>query len=368
MKITNLHVCELRIPFRFTFKHASAERNKTESLWVELHTDSGVVAHGESCPREYVTAETIHSARSFILEIESQLYLTDWDINTLEAWTEEHRHLIDNNPAAWCAIELALIDALAKSGKQSIEALIGTPEVHGDFFYSAIIGDAPMNTFEQWLGKYLSLNMSDFKIKLSGSQDKDRERIEKIHSATNGHCLIRVDANNMFNTARQAIDYCNIFNDRIYAIEEPVKPRRFGELQEIASQLQVKIILDESFTTIKDFTCLANQKGRLQKRPWIINLRISKLGGILRSMEALRLARQHQIPIIIGAHVGETSLLTRAAICVANVANDVLLAQEGGFGTHFLDRDITEHSIRFGMNGCISSKDLNKARFGLGIN
>ena len=362
MKILKLEISELRIPFKFTFKHASAERNQTQSLWIELHTDSGIVAHGESCPREYVTAETIHSARSFILEIKERLYQTDWDINTLEEWTEEHRHLINDNPAAWCAIEMALIDALAKTSEQSIEALIGTPEVSGDFYYSAIIGDAPTNLFEQWLGKYLSLNMSDFKIKLSGDPNKDREHIEKIHCATNGHCLIRVDANNMFNTAQRAIDYCKKFSDRIYAIEEPVKARRFDELQEIAAQLRVKIILDESFTTIEDFACLTDQD-----TPWIINLRVSKLGGILRSMEAIRLARQHQVPIIIGAHVGETSLLTRAAICVANVAKDVLLAQEGAFGTHFLDRDVTEHSIRFGMNGCISSKDLKNARFGLGV-
>ena len=363
MKILKLEVRELRIPFKFTFKHASAARNQTQSIWIELHTDTNIVAYGESCPREYVTAETIHSARSFILEIKEQLYQADWNINTLEAWIDEHRHLINNNPAAWCAIELALIDALAKTAKQSIETLIGIPELSGNFFYSAIIGDAPMDLFERWLGKYLSLNMSDFKIKLSGKQDKDRERIDKIHSATNSHCMIRVDANNMFTTARQAIDYCKTFSDRIYAIEEPVKARQFDALQEIASRLQVKIILDESFTSIEDFPYLTGQN-----TPWIINLRVSKIGGILRSMEAIRLARQYQVPIIIGAHVGETSLLTRAAICVANTARDILLAQEGAFGTYFLDRDITEHSIRFGMNGCISSKDLKNTGFGLGIN
>jgi len=44
--------------------------------------------------------------------------------------------------------------------------------------------------------------------------------------------------------------------------------------------------------------------------------------------------------VIVGAHVGETSLLTRAALTVANSARDLLVAQEGAFGTHLLARDV----------------------------
>ena len=65
------------------------------------------------------------------------------------------------------------------------------------------------------------------------------------------------------------------------------------------------------------------------------------MGGILRSLAIAEEAKARGIPIIIGAQVGETSILTRAALTVANQYRDILLAQEGAFGTYLLEHDIT---------------------------
>ena len=50
----------------------------------------------------------------------------------------------------------------------------------------------------------------------------------------------------------------------------------------------------------------------------------------------------------MGAHVGETSILTRAALTVAAHAGDALLAQEGAFGTTLLRRDLVSPVLMFG--------------------
>jgi L-alanine-DL-glutamate epimerase-like enolase superfamily enzyme len=78
---------------------------------------------------------------------------------------------------------------------------------------------------------------------------------------------------------------------------------------------------------------------------WIINIRISKMGGILRSLAIAEEARAMGFPIIIGAQVGETSILTRAALTLANHYRDILLAQEGAFGTYLLERDIADSTL-----------------------
>ena len=49
-----LELKTIEIPFRTSFKHASAERNETESAWVEAFLASDCVGYGESCPRVYV--------------------------------------------------------------------------------------------------------------------------------------------------------------------------------------------------------------------------------------------------------------------------------------------------------------------------
>ena len=73
--------------------------------------------------------------------------------------------------------------------------------------------------------------------------------------------------------------------------------------------------------------------------------------------------------IIIGAHVGETSVLTRASLTLARAAGTALVAQEGAFGTHLLTRDVADPPLMFGAGGVIDVAQLGLAqRPGLGLN
>jgi L-Ala-D/L-Glu epimerase len=72
--------------------------------------------------------------------------------------------------------------------------------------------------------------------------------------------------------------------------------------------------------------------------------------------------------IIVGAQVGETSLLTRAALTVAMAAGKALVAQEGAFGTRLLAHDICNPPLMFGAGGVLDTADfpaLRGAGFGI---
>ena len=60
--------------------------------------------------------------------------------------------------------------------------------------------------------------------------------------------------------------------------------------------------------------------------------------------------------VIIGCHVGETSLLTRAALIPAHAAGESLIAQEGAFGDYLVEREPVDPILKFGQNGIL---DLN---------
>jgi len=75
--------------------------------------------------------------------------------------------------------------------------------------------------------------------------------------------------------------------------------------------------------------------------------------------------------VIIGAQVGETSLLTRAGMTLAHAAKTSLLAQEGAFGLHLLEFDICNPCLMFSKSGLLTlpHKALkNNTGFGLNIN
>jgi hypothetical protein len=59
--------------------------------------------------------------------------------------------------------------------------------------------------------------------------------------------------------------------------------------------------------------------------------------------------------VIVGAQVGETSVLTRAQLTAARSAGDALVAQEGAFGTFLLERDVCDPPLMFGAGGVLDA-------------
>lgn len=97
------------------------------------------------------------------------------------------------------------------------------------------------------------------------------------------------------------------------------------------------------------------------------SLWLSKMGGLLRSLDVLEQARAAKIGINIGAHVGATGLLTRAALTIAANADGCLLHPEGAFGTHLLERDVTVEPLMFGPGGVLDTGDRFTTAPGFGI-
>ena len=62
--------------------------------------------------------------------------------------------------------------------------------------------------------------------------------------------------------------------------------------------------------------------------------------------------------------------LTRAALSIANAYRDILVAQEGAYGTILLEKDICQPSLMFGNGGKITREQVDQLGphgFGLDI-
>ncbi|MEO8165062.1 MAG: enolase C-terminal domain-like protein [Betaproteobacteria bacterium] len=359
--IESLVARALEIPFKTSFAHASASREVTQSLWVEAGLRDGTRGFGEGCPREYVTGETMAGALAFVAEGKRSWLQDIRDVETLHDWTQAHVAAIDKNPAAWCAVELALLDALAKQAGRSAESLLGVPEISGRFRYTAVLGDSGAKRFEAELARYLQAGFRDFKIKLSGELGRDLDKVAVLKAAAIAPQAVRADANNLWREADDAIRFLACLDYGFGAIEEPLKAGDHAGMDRIAARSGCSIILDESLLRADQVATFADAPSQ-----WIVNLRISKMGGLIRSLALLAHLRRAGLRVIVGAHVGETSLLTRAALTVANVARDILAAQEGAFGTHLLEHDVIDPPIMFGAGGLLDARQLPAGK-GFGI-
>lgn len=349
------------IPFTERFRHASADRAETLSVWVDATSEAGLVGCGESCPRPYVTGESLESVDAFFERHRDALCRDISGLAALGQFAARAAADIDANPAAWCAIELAVLDVVAQGQRAPIEATLSQARLAGEWRYSAVVGDADPATFERQVARYLAMGFLDFKVKLSGDLARDRLKLASLWAATG--VRVRVDANNLWREANDAIVFLSALGGPIVAVEEPLAPGAFDALSRVAGACGVPIVLDESVAR-------ANQVAALPGDPsqWIVNVRVSKMGGLVRALDVVTAARSAGMRVVVGAQVGETSLLTRAGLTVAQSAGAALFAQEGAFGTFLLTRDVCDPPLMFGAGGRLRVDDHPRlASPGLGI-
>ncbi len=347
---------QIQIPMKSSFKHASAERKVSDSVWVEAKR-GGVAGLGEGCPRSYVTGETTAGAIEWLNTLTSRLENLR-SLTELKTFSAEIKNEIDLNPAAWAAMEIALLDLLAREKSISVEELLGIPPLDGKFQYTAVLSDEKGEKFSRILTTYMDMGFTDFKFKISEDFKADEEKFLLFKSLSEtkglqGKLRLRLDGNNVWaGRLEAALAYLRQVPVPLFAIEEALAPRDAEGLSQLSVALGCGIVLDESLCRADDVNLYKDLPGR-----WITNLRVSKVGGLLRSLELVEILRRENFGIIVGAQVGETSVLSRAALTVARASGPSLVAQEGAFGTLLLEKDTVSPVVMFGRGGLLNYPD-----------
>ncbi|MCY4583267.1 MAG: hypothetical protein OXE50_10800 [Chloroflexi bacterium] len=357
MRIERSDVYSFPVPFKAVFRHASASRSRAENLIVAARSDDGLTGYGEGCPRDYVTGETVEGGAAFIRRHAQAVADEVTDGASLRAWADAHRAEIDEHPAAFCAIELAVLDLLGKAEGVPVEDVVGVPRIDGGFTYSAVLGDSPYLVYRLQFFRYRRKGFQDFKVKVSGDLGRDRRKLRVLEKK---HLRVRLDANNLWASADKCIAHLSALGS-VFAVEEPLTAGDLAGFERVSEACGVRIVLDESLLRASQLDGLSNPER------WIVNVRVSKMGGIGRSLEVVERAASLGMGVIVGAQVGETSILTRAGLTVMQAARPVLAACEGAFGTHLLREDLTAESLMFGDGGVLTLAGAGAPGLGLAV-
>lgn len=345
MRASRLRLGSAPIPFRVRFGHAAAERSMAENVLVHVEDADGHFGLGEGCPRLYVTGETVPGALAFLRKHQAMLQALD-GLDALRRWAADHAGDIDANPSAFCAVELALLDLFARQAGVNLETFLGITDAPSSVVASAVVGTGHALKFHVQAWLYGRLGMRATKLKLSGNPARDLPRARAL--ARRGR--LRLDANNLWDTADAAIAPLTSLAQQAWAIEEPITARDWKGMMRIQQATGLAVILDESFTTLAD---LHGVPPGLHVVP---NLRVSKLGGLLRSLECLGSGTD---PVIVGAQVGETTILARAGLALARAAGQRLCGYEGAYGRWLLREDLVRPSLGFGWGGRVCASPFD---------
>ncbi|HUU81876.1 MAG TPA: enolase C-terminal domain-like protein [Phycisphaerae bacterium] len=373
--IRSVTIHQLAIPMRRKVTHAASQRALAEPIVVTVELQNGILGHGETLPRPYVTGETVDSAVAAIQRVFVPRLVEMHPIHfpgALEAidalpMRDEVGTLI---PAARAAVELAVLDAYSRYFSRPIHdasgwmglAGFGRPGSTEQIRYSGVLASDTLASTLKTLRLLWWYGLRHFKLKVGLPDDAKRVAavLKRIGRAIQrGQATLRVDANGAW-TREQAIERLSDLRDLpeahfdwlpadldqpLAGIEQPLAKDADLELPLIHDLAAAPLIHDESLVTLDDAKRL-HDLGVADG----FNIRISKCGGLLPSLRLADFARRHHAIIQLGCMVGETSILSAAGRRFLEMVPGVAFA-EGWFGSFLLSSDVTRRPLRFRYGG-----------------
>lgn len=351
-KPIQLGLFRYRLPMRQKFQHATAARDVSEGLLVRLRLADGSEGLGEGIPRPYVTGETIESAIAVIRDEYAGRLASD---DPLGGGPTEGSALGVWHNAAWCACELACLDAWARSAGSPLADWLGgllqrPVKRHIPVRVAGVLGSERPEQIAAQVLKMRIFGLRDFKLKVGLPRDKENLRavFEQLKSPLEkGKVTLRVDANGAWSLeqARHACRWLGKF--RVTAVEQPLRKGDESDLPGLRQEAKQAIMVDESLVDVPGAEKLA-AAGAADY--W--NLRISKNGGLLQTLRLADLAAANNVGLMLGAMVGESGILSAAARVFLMLAPPVRFL-ENSYGSFLLKQDLVGRRTRFGYGGRI---------------
>ncbi len=361
MRIADLTVFSVRIPFKKKITHASHSRTDTDSLVVRCRLMDGTEGWGEGLPRPYVTGENLDQARDVIraTDLVGQLG-GDWpelpaSVERLSRF-DVHRKADDDRGcfgnSARCAIELSVLDALCRVHQQplsSITALLPmTAAIRTQVDRVRYSGAFTAMTPWKQISRALLMRAFGFhqaKVKVGVPGVDDIALLKRLRSWLGNAVDIRIDANEAWSCTnlREKLEPLQPFG--ITAVEQPVPHADIDGLAALRAQLGVPIMFDESLCSEIDAR-RAIERGTCD----LFNIRLSKCGGVLPSLKLAALAHQNALGYQLGCQVGETGILSAAGRAFAATVKDIRYV-EGSYDRFLVAERLTKEDLTFGWGG-----------------
>jgi muconate cycloisomerase len=366
MKIKAIEAFSVNLPFRFAFGHSLAVRHDSTNLIVRVTLDDGTQGYGEAVPRDYVTGEDwqtaernveCHYASRFVgLDVSAPEHV----VSVLEQTFLELG--LDHKPqgASWCALELAIIDAVARAHCLHVANWFG-PIVTPAIRYGGVVPFGGRKVQAAMLLAYKLFGFQTVKIKVGKTLEEDTAKVALARRIMGNEAILRVDANCAWDLD-QTLRAASAFRPyRVASYEQPVPPDRLDWLQKITAALEEQVVVDESLCTIEQAQMLA-----AERICSAFNIRISKVGGMLAAQKMVAIAEQHGIKCHLGAQVGESGILSAAARAFA-MCNQRFENYEGSMNAVLLKHDITAENLNAGYGGVGTLDYIRRQKFGFGF-
>lgn len=327
---TDVERITLELDDAFTISRGTT--TETENLVVRITDEGGMTGVGGAAPAAHY-GETPDTVAAVLPELLAVVEEVD-DPHALSEIERRMREVVRDNPAARCAVSIALHDLAAKRLGVPLHRLWGLdPDAAPKTSYTIGL-DTTDRVREK--AEYATEDGYDV-LKLKLGTDRDRELIEAVRDVA-PDARLRVDANEAW-TPRETVEKSAWLADHdVEFVEQPVPAEDPEGLRFAYERSALPIAVDESCVTLEDVP-------RVADRADIANLKLMKCGGLGEARRMIATARAHGLQVMLGCMVESNASI--AAGCqlaplldYADLDGSLLLADDPYEGVDLSDGEI----------------------------
>jgi L-alanine-DL-glutamate epimerase-like enolase superfamily enzyme len=309
MKITGIRAYRVDLPLHETTYKWSGGKSVTvfDSTIVQVDTDAGITGYGEVCPLgPFYLPAYADGVRAGLKELGP--HLIGHDPRQLMKLNRTMDAALKGHPYVKSGIDIACWDILGQAAGLPVCELLGGRYGEDVLLYRAISQESPEQMAAKVAG-YRAEGYRRFQLKVGGDPDVDIERIRAVSAKlTKGDRLV-ADANTGW-LQHEAIRVAKAVRDVDVYIEQPCLT--YEECLAVRRQIDQPFVLDEN---IDDLNILLRARADLAMD--VVNLKISKLGGLTR----IRQARDLCVSMGIGMTIEDSWGGDIATAAIAHLAH-----------------------------------------------
>jgi L-alanine-DL-glutamate epimerase-like enolase superfamily enzyme len=278
MKITRIFAHRVELPLHETTYKWSGGKSVTvfDSTIVGVETDSGLIGYGEVCPLgPFYLPAYAGGVRAGLRELGP--HLLGEDPRQLVKLNRRMDAALKGHPYVKSGIDIACWDILGQATGLPVCELLGGRYGEDIPLYRAISQESPEQMAAKVAG-YRAEGYRRFQLKVGGDPDVDIARIFAVAAKLQPGDRLVADANTGW-VQHEAVRIAKAVRDVDVYIEQPCLT--YEECLAVRRQIPHPFVLDEN---IDDLGILLRAKSDLAMD--VVNLKISKLGGLTKIKQA----------------------------------------------------------------------------------
>ena len=278
MKITRIFAHRVELPLHETTYAWSGGKSVTvfDSTIAGVETDAGLIGYGEVCPLgPFYLPAYADGVRAGLRELGP--HLLGEDPRQLARLNRKMDAALKGHPYVKSGIDVACWDILGQATGMPVCELLGGRYGEHVHLYRAISQESPEQMAAKVAG-YRAEGYRRFQLKVGGDPDVDIARIHAVAAKLQAGDRLVADANTGW-VQHDAVRVAKAVRDVDVYIEQPCLS--YEECLAVRRQIPHPFVLDEN---IDDLGILLRARADLAMD--VVNLKISKLGGLTKTKQA----------------------------------------------------------------------------------